>query len=276
MGVKNTRLEMQFFLFIILYGLSIIYCSNLSGFNLYHTDYPLNGHDHDCLYYFVSKIGFASQFIQYCVRFQLDEEVLEDMDYNNSFTFEDLGKQNVSIDQLYEWSAPIDLIENYQNYLENNGSISKFVFYNCTYPSFGSHCEYRFDVPLPDFGKQVEMIFDNKKDYRLMNLNNLPCYKHLQCDRVGDHDQTPGACLDWREVCDGKVDCLDSGHDEELCWQMEINECDDKTEFRCHNGLCIPLTFLHDDRDNADCLDRTDEFSSTGRIMSQMSFRKCP
>jgi hypothetical protein len=88
---------------------------------------------------------------------------------------------------------------------------------------------------------------------------HLPCYVHLKCNRVSDHSRMVGACLDWREICDGKVDCIDGGHDEEQCWQLEINECDSETEFRCHNGLCISLNFLNDDENNADCLDRTDE-----------------
>jgi hypothetical protein len=81
----------------------------------------------------------------------------------------------------------------------------------------------------------------------------------MNCNRVSDHGKTEGACLDWREICDGKVDCINGGHDEEQCWQLEINECDSQTEFRCHNGLCIQLNFLNDDEKNADCLDRTDE-----------------
>jgi hypothetical protein len=250
---------MPFFLFLIFYGLSIGYCSSLFGFNLYHTDHLLNGHDRDCLYYFAPEIGSSHQFIQYCVRFLLTEEVLNEMDDINSFTFEDLRKENITSHQLYEWSAPIDLIEHYQNYLETNTSINNLRFYNCTYPWFGSRCEYRFDKSEIYFSEQVKVRFLNKRLYKDMNLNSLTCYKHLQCDRVGDRGQTPGACLDWREVCDGKVDCIDDGHDEELCWQLEINNCDDNTEFRCHNGLCIPLAFLHDDEINADCLDRSDE-----------------
>jgi hypothetical protein len=85
------------------------------------------------------------------------------------------------------------------------------------------------------------------------------CYRNLQCDRTGNLGQTPNACLDWREICDGKVDCVNDGYDEEHCWQLEINECDNQTEFRCHIRLCIPPIFLNDDRNNPDCLDQSDE-----------------
>ncbi|CAF3096091.1 unnamed protein product [Rotaria sp. Silwood2] len=143
-------------------------------------------------------------------------------------------------------------------YLDNISSTDTFLFYNCTYPWFGSFCEYRFDQPQSSFAEQVEKSIIIMKDCE-PDFENLPCYTHLQCDRAGDHGQTPSVCLDWREICDGKMDCLDGGHDEEYCWQLEINECDRETEFRCHNGLCIPIAFLHDDLKNADCLDRTDE-----------------
>ncbi|CAF4785517.1 unnamed protein product, partial [Rotaria socialis] len=70
------------------------------------------------------------------------------------------------------------------------------------------------------------------------------------------------ACLDWSEICDGKIDCIDGGRDEENCWQLEINECGND-EYRCVNGQCIPKRFFHDDPSIPDCLDRTDELSST-------------
>lgn len=65
-------------------------------------------------------------------------------------------------------------------------------------------------------------------------------------------------CLDWREVCNSVVDCLDGGVDEENCFLLEINECEDD-EYRCHNGLCIPEGLWEDDHSHADCLDRSDE-----------------
>ncbi len=100
---------MQFFLLILFHGLSIGACLNLVGFNLYHTDHPLNDFDRDCLYYFPPELGFSYQFIQYCVRFPLEETTLDYMDNDNSFTFEDLRNKEITSQQLYEWSASIDL-----------------------------------------------------------------------------------------------------------------------------------------------------------------------
>ncbi|CAF4238214.1 unnamed protein product [Rotaria sp. Silwood2] len=66
------------------------------------------------------------------------------------------------------------------------------------------------------------------------NPTNFTCSTHLQCD-CGPFS----ACLDWNEVCDGVVDCLDGHFDEEHCWLLEINQCNDD-EYRCINGQCIP------------------------------------
>ncbi|CAF4052595.1 unnamed protein product [Rotaria sordida] len=59
------------------------------------------------------------------------------------------------------------------------------------------------------------------KDYTLTKRPST-CYMHLSCN----HGPTP-ICLDWREVCDGQMDCINSKIDEENCWQLEINECND-------------------------------------------------
>jgi hypothetical protein len=55
-------------------------------------------------------------------------------------------------------------------------------------------------------------------------------------------------CLDWSEICDGKVDCID-GVDEKDCWSLITNEC--------KNGQCIPKIFLVDDLHSFECLDRS-------------------
>jgi hypothetical protein len=52
------------------------------------------------------------------------------------------------------------------------------------------------------------------------------------------------------------VDCP-SGEDEESCNELETNECEPLTEYRCKNGQCIPKDFFFDG--TWDCLDKTDE-----------------
>ncbi len=258
--MKIISSEMQIPLLIIFFSLYISDCSKLSGFNLDHTENLLNGLDYDCLYYnVIDEEHKVFQIIGYCIRFEFNEAVIDKKNCHSWYTFSDLSQANITSHQLYDWSATVDLIENYENYLENKNSLSgKLIFYNCTYPWFGSRCEYRFDQPESKFSQQLETSFEMKTSF-FNRTQKISCYIHLQCDRAGDHGQTPGVCLDWREVCDGKMDCLDGGHDEEQCWQLEINECDNQTEFRCHIGMCIPLDFLNDDPHNADCLDQSDE-----------------
>ncbi len=144
---------------------------------------------------------------------------MQSNNHHSWFTFEDLRNLNITSDQLYKWLAPIDLTENYQNYLENtNVLLSMFRFYNCTDLWFGSRCEYRFDQPKFSFTQQIEIILDGKFNTATeRKLTKLSCYRHLQCDRTGNQGQTPNACLDWREICDGKVDCVNDGYDEEHC-----------------------------------------------------------
>ncbi|CAF1386739.1 unnamed protein product [Adineta steineri] len=81
----------------------------------------------------------------------------------------------------------------------------------------------------------------------------MPCYLEIDCNR----------CLDWREICDGKIDCLGNGIDEADCLDLEMNQCEDN-EYRCHNGLCIAEEFLNDNPIYPDCLDGTDERGERG------------
>ena len=76
---------------------------------------------------------------------------------------------------------------------------------------------------------------------------------HLYCE-VGPAPM----CLDWRDICDGKRDCLNDRSDERDCLELEMNLCDAE-EFQCQNGQCIPIEFFGDDRANPDCLDGSDE-----------------
>ncbi|CAF4625660.1 unnamed protein product, partial [Rotaria sp. Silwood2] len=171
---------------------------------------------------------------------------------------------NVRHGQLYLWSAPIDVVERYQFYLNklstsNDIFLETQVFYNCTLPRFGSMCQYEITYYHQNLLSLDEIIHDYYRTYEY-NPNNFTCYTQLQCNR----GPFP-ACLDWSEICDGQVDCLDDEFDEEHCWQLEINECNDN-EYRCTNGQCIPQSFFRDDINTHDCLDGSDEIP---RIVAQ-------
>ena len=81
------------------------------------------------------------------------------------FTFDELSKENITSQQLYLWSAPIDIIEHYQFYLNqlstsNDLSLAKEIFYNCTLPRFGPICQYEFDYYDPNHSSLYEIIHD--------------------------------------------------------------------------------------------------------------------
>ncbi|CAF1589989.1 unnamed protein product, partial [Adineta steineri] len=165
-----------------------------------------------------------------------------------------------------EWSSPIDLIERYENFLQMNTSSSTEVFYNCTPPWFGSICQYRF-VLNESFSSFIQMRIDEPQ---LFYANTtVTCYIHMKCS---NHSFL--TCLDWREICDGKVNCLDDGEDEKYCVELEMNQCEEN-EYQCRNGMCVNEEFFSDEGivliriSSPECLDGSDE----ARFLDQ---RSCP
>jgi hypothetical protein len=128
-------------------------------------------------------------------------------------------------------------------------------------PRFGPVCQYEFDFHYSDHSSLYEIIDDFYRVYEY-NPTTFTCYTHLKCDR----GPLP-SCLDWSEICNGQVDCLDGGFDEEHCWQLEINQCKDN-EYRCRNGQCIPESFYQDYKRVliADCIDTSDEPPSYSHV----------
>ena len=216
--------------------------------------------EHDCLNVAASikKENDPHQMISYCLTEFPSKWNVEENNLDQKYTFDQFYKQNITSEQLYLWSAPIDVVERYQLYLNHLStpnqlpSIGLQLFYKCTPPSFGTLCQYSFDyyefyhLTLNDI---VYDFYQNEYDPK-----NLTCYTHLKCNRGSTL-----ACLDWTEICDGEIDCLNDGIDEENCWQLEINECGEN-EYRCDSGQCIHEKFLDDDNVNSyECLDRSDE-----------------
>ncbi|CAF1490982.1 unnamed protein product [Rotaria magnacalcarata] len=96
----------------------------------------------------------------------------------------------------------------------------------------------------------------------------------MKCDRGSSH-----ICLDWREICDGKIDCLDGGEDEKYCLELFMNQCADN-EYQCRDRMCINEKFLTDTskhmKPSHECLDRSDEsysLNTIGECEKDISFR---
>ena len=240
---------------MILFSLMFLHLITVhSQFNFYYTNNPSeneNMFDHDCLpvVYFDPQDQYVEK-VFYCLsepsskfHINIDKSI-------SKFTFAQLKRQNITIQQLFHWSAPIDLIEDYQMYLNNASlSLTSQTFYNCTLPRFGPQCQYEF-LRNP-FGRLTlyeifrELISTITSDY----TGTLTCYIHLECDYG-----TKSACLDWTDICDGQINCLNDGIDEKYCWELEINQCNED-EYRCKIGQCMAKSFYDDGSIIPDCID---------------------
>ena len=179
---------------------------------------------------------------------------------DQKYSFAQLFAHKITSEQLYLWSVPLDIVENYQFYLEqvftlNDTFLAEMQFWNCTGQSFGPRCQYSFD-PENAYSSSSSSLGQKITEFHLkirqIQLTQT-CYRHTQCN-LG----LTSLCIQWSDVCDGFVHCM-NGTDEEHCWQLEINECNEN-EFPCRNGLCIPWSFLTDTSYSYDCLDGSDKF----------------
>ncbi|CAF1180714.1 unnamed protein product [Adineta steineri] len=204
----------------------------------------------DCLHYFSTEF-FFSEIVKYCIRPKNDMNsiMVEFLNIPDDYlTFDELYRLNVTSHEILMWSSSIDLAEQYQYYLDQptQSNLLDEKFFNCTQPWFGSRCQYALKF-------NEDKLVQNPFETALTNdIFVGTCYILLECDRGGS-----SMCLDWREICDGRIDCLNGGVDEIQCFNLEINECNEN-EYRCHNGLCIPKIFLEMKFDEAQCLDRSD------------------
>ena len=219
---------------------------------------------HNCLYIPVAylKVYDERQILPFCLSELPSKFHIKPNQIDPIYSFNELKEKNITAEHLYQWSATIDLIEQYQFYLNDPQSLlENETFYNCTLPYFGSECQYIFKDLNYSKSSLVKMI----EEYYYMNLYEpmlFTCYEHLKCNRGFNP-----ACLDWTEICDGKIDCFDEGLDEEDCWQLEIVDRCDINQYQCHNGQCIPNMFKDEHEFSFDCIDQSDESLVNRRII---------
>ncbi|CAF5124508.1 unnamed protein product, partial [Rotaria sp. Silwood1] len=229
---------------------------------------------HNCLRVaaFMGTSRLDREIITYCMNDLPSKFDIENDNIFPKFKFSELSQQNITSQQLYIWSAPIDIIERYQFYLDQlsasyDKSMETQVFYNCTLPRFGPMCQYEMIVYEQNYMSLYDIIVGYYRAYGY-RPTKLTCYTHLECNRGSF-----SACLDWSDICNGYVDCVDGGSDEEHCWQLEINECNDN-EYRCHNGQCIPREFFRDDTGSPDCIDSSDEILELSQHVYQCTIQQ--
>ncbi|UJR06941.1 hypothetical protein I4U23_011230 [Adineta vaga] len=150
--------QMIFHLKYILY-LTFLHCvSSVSQRNLYFSDE-------------INIDSFDERGLRYnCLRFNanvkrrsVSRDILSWCMSESSLKFSD---RNISSAELYQWSVAIDIIQEYQYYLESNDvSLKEKLVYKCTLPRFGSMCQYslyyynrRYKTIYESISSPIEML----------------------------------------------------------------------------------------------------------------------
>ena len=267
--MESIRFLMLFIWFVVLDA----------RFSVYHSDSQQTTYlTFDCLYAYLHDDSDAMMesfipsyhLVPYCRRPDVNEKEEKtdalDEKMGKILRFNELKEHGVTSAQLLTWMAPIDAAERY----ERSNISSQDLFYNCTPPWFGPRCQYTFDYAAPSSFADIVHITLKYREKHFVGTGIDTCYPFLtNCSRSSSL-----TCIDWREICDGTFDCL-NGEDEQLCEQLELNQCT-ADQYRCHyGGQCIPLMFLHDGTPYTDCLDGSDEHDRREITYSLLSSFPC-
>ena len=124
--------------------------NDVSSFIVHETEASEDGvslPDHHCLYYLAPELSppmsFNShvtpvslvksiQIIDYCRRVRTNQSLQSHI--RATFRFQELKQLNLTSEHLYQWSAPIDVIEEYQIYLDTDSNeLGDQIFNNCSW-----------------------------------------------------------------------------------------------------------------------------------------------
>ncbi|UJR34631.1 hypothetical protein I4U23_027408 [Adineta vaga] len=173
--------------------------------------------DKHCLYSFTIDNTLREwQLIPYCIRNNLfNSDDRDDLCYGDAYlAFDELKLKGVNSHNLYNWNAPIDIINNYQKYLSNTDS-SVGIHCRCKYSFDQFSGSTTFDEILLFQFEEKQPIGDNYDSINDVSL--LTCYEGIQCHST--------ICLDWREICNGIFNCENGEDEPEECPLLELNEC---------------------------------------------------
>lgn len=243
----------------------------ISSYHLYSIVDTLTETKYDCIYayndpeFFELTLGLQysdvydqprEQITPFCLTVKHSSANDKSCHDNNDldWSFEQLSKEGIKSSDLAFWNAPVNTVDDYENYLLINSSELRLSHIcNCTNKMyFGAKCQYTFDL--------IHESFETLLSTHFANLQKITADEaaYMEDADVTYYRRDPlcsGGCLDWRQICNGIVDCI-NGDDEVSCELLEFNECG-ADEYRCRSGHCIPIMFAFDT--TFDCADRSDE-----------------
>jgi hypothetical protein len=130
-------------------------------------------------------------------------------------SFHHLQSQHISELDLLGWYAPIDVIDQYQLFLDQNTTTNDLYFWcNCTSETFGARCEYTFEqykltkkeINDPFITNPFYVVTEKQEINKFKTtlsqsiVTNGTCYMGLpECNR------NRIICLHWNQICDGKL-----------------------------------------------------------------------
>jgi hypothetical protein len=131
---------------------------------------------------------------------------------------------NISSKDLIASYASIDLVSEYEHFLLDAAKSTNAhrLWCNCSQNdySFGERCQYHFPVKTNSFNEVVSRSFAWKEIER--NAGHTTAEEELTCYLLPNCTTNVSLCLDWRQICDGRLDCTND-RDEDYCLEKELS-----------------------------------------------------